>query len=384
MARYASTIQTEHPQVREPRIRYGAPANRQPLPGQDIDDQEYTIEVFAAGTHTDSAGNTRTWTPAELEKIVLVNNSLIEEVPAVLGHPENGAPAMGWVKRWFTDGNILYAVFHKFQHKFMEAVRRGLWRYRSISIDFETFEVYHVGWLGAQLPAVKGLADVEFSAYRLRAKALGVLTFTAENATEQPTRGTTPMDEAQWNEMKTLLEGIVTAVQGVGAKQDAIIAKLDGEAPEDGEEATAEANTEAGTTSANSAIPQEFSQRVTTLEQQNRQLQDQLQESRFNAWLDSPEVRTRVTPAMRPSVLATMKQLSTVSGVQEFAGGRKVTALQSYQEQLMQLPEQVNMGEIAPIGGAFNFNQGAPGNGGDGQSYQDEGSKIAKAGRKLG
>ena len=47
--------------------------------------------------------------------------------------------------------------------EFTEALKNGLYKKRSISLDKDG-KLRHVGFLGAAAPAVKGLADIQFNA----------------------------------------------------------------------------------------------------------------------------------------------------------------------------------------------------------------------------
>jgi hypothetical protein len=120
------------------------------------------VEVFKAGTQTDSAGNTRLWTDSDLKKMVKQYNDQKEhEAPLVVGHPKDNAPAFGWVEELKTDGKMLYAKFKQIVPEFIEAVKQGLYKKRSISL-YPDLTLRHIGFLGAMPPAVKGLADIAF------------------------------------------------------------------------------------------------------------------------------------------------------------------------------------------------------------------------------
>ncbi len=124
--------------------------------------EEQWVEVFRAGKQTDSAGNTQLWTADDLNKIVLkYNNQTVHEAPVVLGHPVDNAPAFGWVDKLKTDGTILYAKFKQLVPEFIEAVKQGLYKKRSISL-YRDLTLRHIGFLGAMPPAVKGLANIKF------------------------------------------------------------------------------------------------------------------------------------------------------------------------------------------------------------------------------
>lgn len=93
------------------------------------------------------------------------------EAPLVVGHPKLDAPAYGWVKSLAYSG-ALEAEPDQVDAAFAEIVRAG--RYKKVSASFfaphspqnPTPGVYylrHVGFLGAQPPAVNGLRSVSFA-----------------------------------------------------------------------------------------------------------------------------------------------------------------------------------------------------------------------------
>lgn len=117
--------------------------------------------IFKTGKHTDSAGNTREWTEADLDKIVESYDPKKHEAPIVIGHPKTNAPAFGWIEKLKRVGDTLYALPKQLANEFVEMVNKGLFKKRSISL-YPDGTLRHVGFLGAQPPAVKGLPDVEF------------------------------------------------------------------------------------------------------------------------------------------------------------------------------------------------------------------------------
>ena len=119
------------------------------------------IAVFKAGTHTDSNGNVRTWTEADLDAIVKKYNHKEHEAPVVIGHPKDNAPAYGWVERLERKGSVLYAKLKDLVPEFVDMVKRGLFKKRSISL-YPDMTLRHIGFLGAMPPAIKGLPDFAF------------------------------------------------------------------------------------------------------------------------------------------------------------------------------------------------------------------------------
>ena len=96
----------------------------------------------------------------------------IHEAPIVIGHPKDNGPAYGWVKSMeFTEGS-LDAIPEQVNPDFEEMVTSGAFKKVSASFYLPdapnnpkpgTLYLRHVGFLGAQPPAIKGLKQVEFS-----------------------------------------------------------------------------------------------------------------------------------------------------------------------------------------------------------------------------
>jgi len=131
------------------------------------------IEIFRAGTHRDDAGNTHTFTPAQLAEMVATYNATLREAPLTVGHPKDNLPAYGWVKRVFINAAGHLAVDpHQVDPAFAEMVRSGRFKKRSASFyppgaphnpTPGKWYLRHVAFLGAQPPAVAGLRDIGFA-----------------------------------------------------------------------------------------------------------------------------------------------------------------------------------------------------------------------------
>jgi hypothetical protein len=119
------------------------------------------VEVFRAGKQTDSLGREHEFTSKDLETIVNSYDNKNHEAPVVIGHPKDNAPAFGWVEELKTDGKTLFAKFKQLVPEFVDAVKQGLYKKRSISL-YPNLTLRHIGFLGAVPPAVKGLADIAF------------------------------------------------------------------------------------------------------------------------------------------------------------------------------------------------------------------------------
>ena len=125
------------------------------------------IEVFKAGSHTDSKGRGCTFTASDLDQ--MVSNLALGAAPAVLGHPKHNDPAYGWVKADGAkrEGNSLFVKFEDINPAFEASVNSGAYRNRSVSVVKDKdagWRLQHVGWLGAAPPAIAGLTPLDYSA----------------------------------------------------------------------------------------------------------------------------------------------------------------------------------------------------------------------------
>lgn len=120
------------------------------------------MEVFRAGKHVSSSGAERDWSVDDLVRMAEAYDPTIHQAPLVVGHPKDNDPAYGWVKALKVDGNTLLAMPDQVEPAFAELVKAGRYKKRSISL-YPDGTLRHVGFLGAQPPAVKGLKDIEFA-----------------------------------------------------------------------------------------------------------------------------------------------------------------------------------------------------------------------------
>lgn len=131
------------------------------------------IKIFKVGTHTAMQGTSGEYTKTMLAECVAAYNPELHEAPMVLGHPKHADPAMGWVDHLeLTDDGILLAHPKQVDADFAENVNAG--KHNKVSASFYlpdspnnpapgTLYLRHVGFLGAQVPAVKGLGSVSFA-----------------------------------------------------------------------------------------------------------------------------------------------------------------------------------------------------------------------------
>lgn len=130
-----------------------------------------TLHLLRAGQYQDHAGQAVTLSERDLGQIAAGYSPDVHEAPIVIGHPQTDAPAWGWIKSITADDSGLHAEAGQLNPEFAEAVRTG--RYKKISVALygpahpnnptDDWYLRHVGFLGAQPPVVKGLAQAQLS-----------------------------------------------------------------------------------------------------------------------------------------------------------------------------------------------------------------------------
>ena len=130
------------------------------------------LHIFKPGRWTTVAGEAISFSESDLAATAAAYSTKAHKAPLVVGHPKTDDPAVGWAKSLLANEQGLFAIPEKVDVTFAESVRSG--RYGTISAKFYrptdsnnpvpgVWYLRHVGFLGAQPPAVKGLIDPEFA-----------------------------------------------------------------------------------------------------------------------------------------------------------------------------------------------------------------------------
>lgn len=143
------------------------------------------VEIFKAGRHTADDGQTLDFSPSDIRSMASTYNPAMREAPLVVGHPQSNLPAYGWVKGLeATDDGRLMMRAGQVEPAFAQMVQDGRFKKRSASFYHPSspgnprpgqWYLRHVGFLGAQPPAVSGLKDIQFAT----PLASGEITFSA-------------------------------------------------------------------------------------------------------------------------------------------------------------------------------------------------------------
>jgi hypothetical protein len=130
------------------------------------------LHIFKPGSHTAMSGVSFDFSESDLAATVSAYNPALHEAPMVIGHPKHDAPAAGWIKSLTATAQGLIAEPQQVDAAFAEQVAKG--SYKKISASFYhpdasnnpvpgVYYLRHVGFLGAQPPAVKGLRPIELA-----------------------------------------------------------------------------------------------------------------------------------------------------------------------------------------------------------------------------
>lgn len=145
---------------------------------QAAPDPAKPLHIFKAGRHTAMSGARLAFSESDLAASAAAYDPALHEAPLVIGHPKHDMPAYGWVQSVeFSEGDDkhdagMYALPAQVNADFADMVAAGA--FKKISASFYppnapsnpvpgVYYLRHVGFLGAQPPAIKGLAQVEFA-----------------------------------------------------------------------------------------------------------------------------------------------------------------------------------------------------------------------------
>lgn len=130
-----------------------------------------TLQIFKPGRHVAADGRAYEFSAADLQATAAAYDPAKHEAPLVVGHPKTDDPAYGWTKA-LAFNDALEATPDQVDAAFAEMVGAG--RFKKISASFYApdapanpvpgvYYLRHIGFLGAQPPAVKGLKNASFA-----------------------------------------------------------------------------------------------------------------------------------------------------------------------------------------------------------------------------
>ncbi|MBI5056995.1 MAG: hypothetical protein HZB61_10315 [Nitrospirae bacterium] len=300
------------------------------------------IPIFKTGTHTDSQGDTQTWTEADLDRIAQYNPA-DHEAPVVIGHPKDNAPAWAWIEGLKREGQTLYMKMKDLVPAFAEMLKLKMFKKRSISL-YPDGSLRHVGFLGANPPAVKGLEDVAFN--------------EGDQTIIEFEEGGTMLEE-----IKKMFADMMTEIKSMrsGAKKGENADMTEQEIQKKINDGIAAAlkTKDAEFAEATKTKETEFSERESALKKKEDALNAKATEGKKKAivvFCEDLKKEGKLLPAMEKlgmGISEFMNQISTITTI-EFGEGddkKKQTPLEFMQAFLTALPKQIEFGEVAKRAG---------------------------------
>lgn len=318
------------------------------------------LHIFKPGRHTAMSGATLEFSSSDLAASAAAYDPAKHEAPIVVGHPRLDAPAYGWISRLTAGTAGLEAEPHQVNPDFAEMVKSGA--FKKISAAFfapdapqnpapGVYYLRHVGFLGAQPPAVKGLRAPAFGD-----ADEGVVVF-AESELDDA------VNAVLWRSLREWLIGKYGQDEADRVVPNDAIAVLDQSARDEAAESATESAGAPATAFATQGDPMsaEDKARLEALEAENKQLKEAAAASArtartaaHTAFADGLVNDGRLAPGHQPFVVAFMDRVAELAGadevVLEFAEGdgtKKCLPLDALKEFLQAQPRQVEFAELS-------------------------------------
>jgi len=311
------------------------------------------LQIFKPGRHTAMSGQALAFSESDLQATVAAYDPAKHEAPLVVGHPAHDMPAYGWVKALqFSEGGI-DATPAQVNTDFADMVAAGA--FKKISASFYSpnspanpvpgvYYLRHVGFLGAQAPAVKGMRSPSFGD-----SDEGVVTFSEWDDVT---------NAALWRNLREHLIGTVGQDKADAVIPAYMVTSLEQGAQDEVREAAAEDTTTASVVSASQFSepnPKEITvtpEEKTALEAENTRLRAELVQNKADqthaANLAFCDGLPGVLPAWRGVAVATLDHLAAQPAVVEFGeGDAKAPLADRFKAMLAALPGAVVFGEHA-------------------------------------
>ena len=328
------------------------------------------LHIFKPGRWTTMSGEPIEFSEADLQATAAAFNPAVSKAPIVIGHPATDDPAQGWIASLQATPRGLFAMPAQVDPAFADAANAG--RYGALSAKFYrptdsnnpvpgVWYLKHVGVLGAQNPAVKGLDSPAFAG-----ADDGCVCFR-ESVTFSEWDDVT--NASLWRRMRDWLIGDKGQAVADEVIPGDMVQRLEQAAQDEVREAAAESMP---MTAFSEPVPQIPENTVTpaqkaAIEAENTQLKAQLAASQAKeasalaqkantenaAFCESLASQARLLPASQPVALALLNHLAGQAAPVQFGeGDAKAPLLDGFKAFLSTLPPQVEFGESATHGRA--------------------------------
>lgn len=318
------------------------------------------IQIFKPGRHTAMSGQAIAFSEADLLATVAAYDPARHEAPLVVGHPKTDAPAYGWVQSLTFSEGAIEAVPHQVNADFAELVQAG--SFKKVSASFYSpgapnnpvpgvYYLRHVGFLGAQPPAVKGLRSPSFA--------------DAEEGVVEFSEWDDMTNAGLWRNLREWILGKFGQEEADKVLPGYEVRALELDAQEEINKARASRESEAAPAPQpafadhqpeNTVTPEEKA----ALQAENQRLREQIAQNDARqrhadnlAFADALVAEGRMLPAARDVVVATLDHLAAQAEPVAFGEGDARTPLaDAYKAMLAAQPRIVGFGEQATRGRA--------------------------------
>lgn len=371
------------------------------------------VHIFKPGRWTTMAGETIEFSEADLRATAAAFSPTVSKAPIVIGHPATDDPAQGWVASLSATARGLFALPAQVDPAFAEAMNAG--RYGTLSAKFYrptdasnpvpgVWYLRHVGVLGAQNPAVKGLDSPAFAA----ADDDGCVSFqegVAFSGWDDQTNA------SLWRNLRDFFIGKFGQVEADAVIPSYQVQSLEQAAQDELREDQDKKNSVSEATTWRAALPVNFSDpnpnpfpeiivtpaEKAALEAENTALKNQVTQFEARqaeaqtakthtahvAFCEDLASKAQLLPAGQALAVATLDHLAATAAAVEFGEGEaKASLLEGFKAYLAAQPAQVAFGETATHGRAAGTQDGevafaAP------SGYGVEPLALARHGRAL-
>lgn len=298
------------------------------------------IQIFKTGLHTSSDGTEREYTENDLQMAI---NNFKSPIPVLIGH-EKPNYEVAKITQLQKRGNLLMGLLSEENlDRFSTLVKQGLNRVSSGFSDVSNMILDHVALLGSTpMPAIKDLKPIQFQ----DSKIINI--------------------DFSLNEGKLFMDGVTISEDVLEKQSNTIVEKMKALFSKDKETHSTEINTneiQELIKKETEKIALNFQSQVEQLKRENDELKNSLGNSfsesriaKFEQFLDSDELKEKVTPAIKTHA---MRIFTTLDKGSEFEYSEnektiKTNPINEFKELIKCIPKQVSFNEFAVNGIAHN------------------------------
>lgn len=325
------------------------------------------IEIFKPGRHTAMSGAVLDFSEADMRAMVDAYDPRLHEAPLVIGHPKVDGPRYGGVGSLsFADG-IVAAAPKDVVPEFADWVGKKLFNQVSASLYTPgapgnpvpgVYYLRHVGFLGAQPPAIKGL------------NPNGISFGDADEGVVEFNEWSDRQNASLWRRLREWFIADHGLEKADAVIPDYAVATIEDEARREpaGEAAPAPAFAEVQPTQGDEMSPEDKA-RLEALEAENTRLKAEAaarvraaREAGNAEFAEGLVKEGRLAPGVKPVMLATLNALGDQAQVVEFGeGDTRAPLVDALKAALKDAPPVIDFAERsaaemdAAAGGAVNF-----------------------------